>query len=305
VTGSRTTGVATTRSRPATPDDAALPPDAPRTQIRFEDVTFRYPRSERSALAGLDLTIPAGRSLAIVGENGAGKTSLVKLLCGLYPPSSGRLRVDGHDLADLDERAWRDRVAVLFQDFARYHLPVRDNIGLGAPAYAHDEERLRAAAEKAGVLDLIESLPRGWDTVLSREYTGGVDLSGGQWQRVALARTMFAVGAGARLVILDEPTAALDVRAEAQLYDRFLELTEGLTTCLISHRFSTVRRADRIVVLADGGVVEDGTHEELLDLDGRYARMFTLQAARFLDDATATSHVSSHAQHAEGTDSHA
>ncbi|GAA4990016.1 ABC transporter ATP-binding protein [Actinopolymorpha pittospori] len=309
VTDARTTaatGVATTRPRTATPD-VALPPDAPRTRIRFEDVTFRYPRSERSALAGLDLTIPAGRSLAIVGENGAGKTSLVKLLCGLYPPTSGRLRVDGHNLADLDERAWRDRVAVLFQDFARYHLPVRDNIGLGAPAYAHDEERLRAAAEKAGVLDLIESLPRGWDTVLSREYTGGVDLSGGQWQRVALARAMFAVGAGARLLILDEPTAALDVRAEAQLYDRFLELTEGLTTCLISHRFSTVRRADRIVVLSDGGVVEDGTHEELLDLDGRYARMFTLQAARFLDDATSTStsRGSSHAQHAEGTDRHA
>ncbi|GAA2756580.1 ABC transporter ATP-binding protein [Actinopolymorpha rutila] len=269
------------------PSKPAAAPDLPRTDVRFDGVTFQYPRSERTALRGLDLTIQAGRSLAIVGENGAGKTSLVKLLCGLYAPTDGRLLVDGRDLAELDPAAWRDQVAVLFQDFARYHLPVRDNIGLGAPAYAHDEDRLRLAAQKAGVLDLVESLPHGFDTVLSREYTGGVDLSGGQWQRIALARAMFAVEAGARLLILDEPTAALDVRAEAELYERFLELTEGLTTCLISHRFSTVRRADRIVVLADGGVVEDGSHEELMDLDGRYAEMFTLQASRFLDHQAA------------------
>ncbi len=268
---------------------AAAVQDLPRHGVRFDGVTFRYPRSERTALHGLDLTVAAGRSLAIVGENGAGKTSLVKLLCGLYAPTDGRLLVDGQDLADLEPAAWREQVAVLFQDFARYHLPVRDNIGLGAPAYAHDEDLLRSAARKAGVLDLVESLPRGFDTVLSREYTGGVDLSGGQWQRIALARAMFAVQAGARLLILDEPTAALDVRAEAELYERFLDLTEGLTTCLISHRFSTVRRADRIVVLADGGVVEDGSHEELMDLDGRYAEMFTLQAARFIDQHPARS----------------
>ncbi|MGW0231704.1 ABC transporter ATP-binding protein [Actinopolymorpha singaporensis] len=273
----------------AEPPGPAAAPGLPRHGVRFDGVTFRYPRSERTALRGLDLTIPAGRSLAIVGENGAGKTSLVKLLCGLYAPTRGRLLVDGNDLADLDPAAWRDLVAVLFQDFARYHLPVRDNIGLGAPAYAHDEDRLRLAARKAGVLHLVESLPHGFDTVLSREYTGGVDLSGGQWQRIALARAMFAVQAGARLLILDEPTAALDVRAEAELYERFLELTEGLTTCLISHRFSTVRRADRIVVLADGGVVEDGSHEELMDLGGRYAEMFTLQASRFLDEQPARS----------------
>ncbi|HWI62851.1 MAG TPA: ATP-binding cassette domain-containing protein, partial [Symbiobacteriaceae bacterium] len=194
---------------------------------------------------------------------------------------AGRITVDGLAVPDLDPAAWHSRVAVLFQDFARYQLSVRDNIGFGAPHLAGDLDRLRAAAEKAGALDLIESLPHGWDTVLSREYSGGTDLSGGQWQRIALARALFAVEAGARVLILDEPTAALDVRAEAELYDRFLELTAGLTTILISHRFSTVRRADRIVVLADGGVVEDGTHSELLALGGRYAEMFTLQAARF------------------------
>jgi ATP-binding cassette subfamily B protein len=261
-----------------------LPPDTPKQEIRYDGVRFRYPGAERDALGGhdgLDLTIAAHRSLAIVGENGAGKTSLVKLLCGLYVPTQGKISVDSGDLGALDPADWRSRVAVLFQDFARYQLPVRDNIGLGAPAYADDPDRLRSAADKAGVLDLIEGLPAGWDTVLSREYTGGVDLSGGQWQRIALARAMFAVEAGAKVLILDEPTAALDVRAEAVLYDRFLELTEGLTTVLISHRFSTVRRADRIVVLADGVIREDGSHDELMAVSGRYAEMFTLQAARF------------------------
>jgi ATP-binding cassette, subfamily B, bacterial len=258
-----------------------LPAGAPAAEIRFEDVCFGYPGTDRYALQGLNLTIPAGRSLAIVGENGAGKTSLVKLLCGLYTPTAGPITVDGVDVADLDPAAWRSRVAVLFQDFTRYQLSVRDNIAFGAPHLAGDPERLRTAAHNAGALELIELLPHGWETILSREYTGGVDLSGGQWQRIALARALFAVEAGARVLILDEPTAALDVRAEAELYDRFLELTAGLTTILISHRFSTVRRADRIVVLEAGSVVEDGTHSELLALGGRYAQMFMLQASRF------------------------
>jgi ATP-binding cassette subfamily B protein len=279
-----------------------LPPAAPRERIRFEGVRFSYPGTDRDVFAGLDLTVPAGRSLAIVGENGAGKTSLVKLLCGLYEPTAGRITVDGAGLSELDPAAWRSRIGVLFQDFARYQLSAADNIGLGAPAFAQDRARLRAAAERAGALPLIESLPRGWDTVLSREYEGGVDLSGGQWQRIALARAMFAVQAGARVLVLDEPTAALDVRAEAELYERFLELTSqagvpvaadaatgtpagspGLTTIVISHRFSTVRRADRIVVLAGGAVVESGTHDQLLAAGGRYAEMFTLQAARFVE----------------------
>jgi ATP-binding cassette, subfamily B, bacterial len=263
-----------------------LPDGAPRQVVRFDAVRFTYPGAEREALRGLDLDITAGRSLAVVGANGAGKTSLVKLLCGLYEPTVGRITVDGVDLAETDPDAWRAKVAVLFQDFARYQLSAADNIGLGAPHATGDRDLLRAAAGAAGALDLIESLPHGWDTVLSREYTGGVDLSGGQWQRIALARAMFAVRAGATVLVLDEPTAALDVRAEAELYDRFLELTEGLTTILISHRFSTVRRADRIVVLADGAVVEDGRHEQLLAAGGRYAEMFTLQAARFVEGST-------------------
>jgi ABC-type multidrug transport system fused ATPase/permease subunit len=265
----------------------AVPATAPAREIRFEAVGFTYPGAGRPALRDLDLAIPAGRSLAIVGENGAGKTSLVKLLCGLYDPTAGRVTVDGADLSGVDPVGWRSRVAVLFQDFARYQLPVADNVGLGAPELAGDRDRLRAAAGRAGALELIESLPYGWDTILSREYAGGVDLSGGQWQRVALARAMFAVRAGASVLVLDEPTAALDVRAEAELYERFLELTEGLTTVLISHRFSTVRRAERIVVLAGGAVVEEGTHQSLLAAGGRYAEMFTLQAARFVEGSQA------------------
>lgn len=263
----------------------ALPAGAPQEGIRFEAVRFRYRGADRDALNGLNLAVQAHHSLAIVGENGAGKTSLVKLLCGLYEPTAGRISVDGVEVTDVDPAAWRARVAVLFQDFTHYQLSVRDNIGFGAPRLAGDFDRLRAAADKAGALKLIESLPHGWDTILSPEYNNGVDLSGGQWQRIALARALFAVEGGARVLILDEPTAALDVRAEAELYDRFLELTRGITTILISHRFSTVRRADRIVVLANGAVVEAGTHADLLALGGRYAHMFTLQAARFSEPA--------------------
>ncbi len=267
-----------TRATPRAPLPAGLPAD----RIELSGVRLRYPATGHDALRGVDLTIEAGRSLAIVGENGAGKSSLVKVLCGLHAPTGGTVRVDGRDLSELDSSAWRDRISVLFQDFTRYHLTAAENIGLGAPRYAGDPDRLRAAAERAGALPLIERLPNGWDTVLSPEYSGGVDLSGGQWQRIALARALFAVDAGARVLILDEPTAALDVRAEAEIYERFLELTAGLTTILISHRFSTVRCADRIVVLERGAVVEDGGHDELLAGDGRYARMFRTQAARFV-----------------------
>ena len=262
-----------------------LSADSPRREIGLEHVTFRYPGRTADVLSDLDLVIAAGRSLAIVGSNGAGKTTLVKLLGRLYTVTSGRILADGIDLRDVDTGNWQRRVAAVYQDFAQYHLSARDNVGLGAPALAGDHDRLCIAARKAGALELIESLPRGWDTVLSRQYTGGVDLSGGQWQRIALARALFAVEGGARVLILDEPTASLDVRAEAELYDRFLEITAGLTTILISHRFSTVRRAHRICVLKGGRVVEQGAHDELVAEGGRYATMFALQAARFADEA--------------------
>jgi ATP-binding cassette subfamily B protein len=276
-------GPSSERSIPGSPAgrSTGMAADLPVHAIRFEGVRFRYAGRPDEALAGLDLVIPAGRSLAIVGDNGAGKTTLVKLLARLYDPDEGRIMVDGHDLRTIDPLAWRQRVAAVFQDFVQYELSAADNVGFGAPRRRHDRDALRRAAARAGALDLIESLPKGWATILSPRYEGGVDLSGGQWQRIALARALFAVEAGARVLILDEPTAALDVRAEADLFDRFLSITQGLTTILISHRFSTVRRADRIVVLDRGRVVEQGTHDELLGAGGRYARMFLWQAERF------------------------
>jgi ATP-binding cassette subfamily B protein len=256
----------------------------PEHEVRFEGVCFHYPGSEHEIYNGLDLTLRAGESLAVVGVNGAGKTTLVKLLARLHEPTAGRITVDGIDLRELDADQWQRRVAAIFQDFTRYELSAAANVGFGALALADDHSALAAVAAQAGATSIIEGLPAGWDTVLSRRFTAGVDLSGGQWQRIALARALLAVRAGAGILVLDEPTANLDARAEAVLYDRFLEVTRGVTTVVISHRFSTVRRADRIVVLDGGRVVEDGTHDELVGGGGHYARMFSLQAARFLDD---------------------
>jgi ATP-binding cassette subfamily B protein len=266
-------------------DGTADPAGAPRDAIRFEGVRFAYPGSERAVLESLDLEIPAGRSLAIVGLNGAGKTTLVKLLCRLYEPQAGRITADGVDVRDFPARAWRRRLGAIFQDFVHYDLPVGDNVGFGAPELLHNEERIRATLSRAGGDDLLAALPNGTATILTRSYEGGAELSGGQWQRVAIARALMAVEAGAGVLILDEPTANLDVRAEAEFFDRFLDLTRGLTTILISHRFSTVRRADRIAFVESGEVVEQGTHDELLALGGRYAELFHLQAARFAEDA--------------------
>jgi ATP-binding cassette subfamily B protein len=244
----------------------------PAREIRLRQVTFGYPGGA-PVLDRLDLTIPAGSSLAIVGQNGAGKTTMAKLLCRLYDPQAGAIEVDGVDLRELDLASWRSRVAAVFQDFIRFELPLRDNV---APSGAPDDA-VRAALESAGASGLATL-----DTVLARGYDGGTDLSGGQWQRVALARALAAVTSGAGVVLLDEPTAQLDVRGEAEIFDRLLAATRHCTTILISHRFSTVRHADRICVLEHGGVVELGTHDELMALGGRYRTMFELQAQRFL-----------------------
>jgi ATP-binding cassette, subfamily B, bacterial len=254
---------------------------APETGITFEQVSFAYPGGDRKVLDRLDLEIPAGTSTAIVGLNGAGKTTLVKLLSRLYEPSDGRITVDGAPLDDLDARSWQKRLAVIYQDFVRYELDAAANIGLGAPERSGDIAALDRAVEWAGAADVTAALPDGLATILSSRYPGGVDLSGGQWQRIALARALFAVQAGAKVLVLDEPTAQLDVRAEVAFFDRFLDLTQGLTTVVISHRFSTVRRADRIVVLDGGRVTEQGTHDELIAAGGQYAKLFELQARRF------------------------
>jgi ATP-binding cassette, subfamily B, bacterial len=243
----------------------------PAYEIRLRDVSFGY-SGGAPVLKGLDLTIPAGSSLAIVGQNGAGKTTIAKLLCRLYDPQSGSIEVDGTDLRQFDLDSWRSRVTAVFQDFIRLELPLRDNV---APAGAPDHVLL-AALDAAGAANL-GSL----DTVLARGYEGGIDLSGGQWQRIALARALAAVKMGAGVVLLDEPTAQLDVRGEAEIFDRVLAATRRCTTILISHRFSTVRHADRICVIEHGRVVELGTHEELMALGGRYRTMFDLQAQRF------------------------
>ena len=261
----------------------------PAQEIRFEGLTFAYPGGDRPVFDDLHLVVPAGTSMAIVGANGAGKTTLVKLLARLYEPTAGRILVDGVDVRELDVTAWRARLAVIFQDFVRYELSAADNVGLGGRSGIGDRGALEAAAARAGTLELVEGLPKGWDTVLARGYTDGCDLSGGEWQRIALARALLAVEAGAGVLALDEPTASLDVRAESDLFDRFLDLTSGpvgvagqpLTTLLVSHRFSTVRRAQRICVLDRGRVVELGSHQDLVAAGGRYARMFGLQAARF------------------------
>jgi ATP-binding cassette subfamily B protein len=253
----------------------------PVSAIAFEQVSFRYPGSRRTVLRELDLDLPAGTSTAIVGLNGAGKTTLVKLLSGLYQPTGGRISVDGTDLAEFDPRSWQRRLAVIYQDYVRYELDAATNVMLGAPGHLGDRAALERALEWAGAGEVTATLPDGLATVLSSRYSGGVDLSGGQWQRIALARALFAVQAGASVLVLDEPTAQLDVRAEVAFFDRFLELTRGLTTVVISHRFSTVRRADRIVVLDGGRITERGSHDELAAAGGRYAELFELQARRF------------------------
>jgi ABC-type multidrug transport system fused ATPase/permease subunit len=243
----------------------------PARDVRFRDVSFAY-SGGTPVLDHFDLTIPAGSSLAIVGQNGAGKTTLAKLLCRLYDPQSGAIEIDGEDLRKFDIASWRARLAAVFQDFIRFELPLRDNVSpAGAPDWV-----IEKALESAGAAGLASL-----DAILARGYEGGTELSGGQWQRVALARALCAVERGAGVVLLDEPTAQLDVRGEAEIFERILAATRHCTTILISHRFSTVRHADRICVLERGKVVELGTHDELMARGGRYRTMFDLQAQRF------------------------
>jgi ABC-type multidrug transport system fused ATPase/permease subunit len=273
------------RLREVLESDPASRPDRPVTDapplIRFENVGFAYPGTDRPVLHRLDLDIKPGELLGIVGLNGAGKSTLIKLLAGLYEPTSGRVTVDGADLTTMAPAAWRSRISVVFQDFVRYHLSAADNVALGNAAVPRDDEALTAAARDAGFDEVLARLPHGWDTLLARTRAGGVDLSGGQWQQVVLARALYAVRTGARLLVLDEPTAHLDVRTEFDVFGRLATHRGDATVILISHRLSTVRQADRIVLLSGGHVAESGSHDTLMALGGEYAEMFAIQAERF------------------------
>lgn len=255
--------------------------------VRFAGVTYRYPGTDRDVLAGVDVELRSGERVAIVGKNGAGKTTLVRLLCGLIQPTAGGVSVNGADLDGLDPTSWRRQLAVLFQDYVRYPVTARDNVRFGAihwqPADLH--EQIDEVAALTGARTRIGALPNGWDATLSPELSGGESLSGGEWQRLALARSLLSVAAGARVLVLDEPTAALDVRGEAELFDVLVQSLEGdddVLTVFVSHRFSTVRQADRILVVDDGRIVEDGDHDALVAAGGLYAQMFRAQAQQFV-----------------------
>ena len=244
----------------------------------FENVSFAYPGSEKLVVRDINFHLDAGEKIALIGENGAGKTTLVKLLARLYEPTAGRILLDGVDLRDYQVEGLRNEIGVIFQDYMRYDMAVRENIGFGKIESAGDEVRIIAAADKSLAKQVIDRLPNGYDQMVGRRFEGGVDLSGGEWQKVALARAYMRE---AQLLILDEPTATLDARAEYEVFERFADLTRGRMAVLISHRFSTVRMADRILVLADGAIEEEGSHHQLVALGGRYAELFELQAAGY------------------------
>ena len=251
----------------------------PEDGIRFEAVSFTYPGASQAALKSIDLHIHPGKSLALVGENGSGKTTLIKLLTRLYYPDQGRILLDGMDLKDWDEDALRQRIGVIFQDFSRYQFLVGENIGAGDVRYFDDEQRWRSAADKGMADVFIEDLPAAYDTQLGKWFKDGQELSGGQWQKIALSRAFMRTDAD--ILVLDEPTAAMDAGAEAKIFEHFRKLTKNRIAILISHRFSTVRMASQIIVIENGKVIERGTHEQLMELNGHYANLFSLQAAGY------------------------
>lgn len=285
------------RTNPRTPNPSTSPEPVAAPRVVFDEVTFRYPGSDFDVVRDLSWELPAGQAVALVGVNGAGKSTLVKLACGAYLPTRGRVLVDGVDLAGLDleqRRTWQRRVAPITQEFVRLPLAAGDNVALGTGRIwsgrinlerdqLPDTTELDATAERSGITDLIEGLSTGWGTPLNKTIPGGTDLSGGEWQRIGLARALRAVAAGASLLILDEPAAALDVESEARMVAGYLELTGGVTSLVISHRFSVVRPVPQICVLEHGRITESGSHLELMAANGRYAEMFRLQASRYVD----------------------
>jgi ATP-binding cassette, subfamily B, bacterial len=254
---------------------------APRPVMRgfeFQNVSFAYPGTSRRILDGLNFTLETGERVALIGENGQGKTTMVKLITRLYDPSEGRILLDGVDLREYDLADLHSQIGVIFQDFMRYEMTARENIAVGRVEQMHTSEEIESAAEKSLASGVVERLRGGYDQMLGRRFEGGVDLSGGEWQKLALARAYLR---DAQLLILDEPTASLDARSELEVFERFAELTFGKMALLISHRFSTVRMADRIVVIEGGRLVEEGSHSQLLAASGRYAAMFEMQAASY------------------------
>src|SRR6266478_8543553 len=267
-----------TKSTMPAPAKPTKVPQPLRGEIRFDNVTFAYPGAEANALTNLSFTVQPGETLAIVGRNGAGKTTLFKLICRLYDPNEGRILIDGIDIRDFDPNELRAQIGAMFQDYVTYQATAAENIGLGNVPDINDRERIEVAGAQAGAAELIGGLPDGYDTALGKWFDHGVNLSGGEWQKVALARAFMR---DAKILLLDEPTSALDAQAEYDLFERLRSLTRGRSAVYISHRFSTVRRADRIIFLEHGRLVEEGTHAELMRINGRYARLFRLQASAY------------------------
>jgi ATP-binding cassette subfamily B protein len=263
------------KSKVKDPEQGCPVPQPMRTGVVFDRVSFQYPTGTQKVLEDINLTIRPGEVVALVGENGSGKTTLIKLLCRLYDPTDGEISLDGIDLRRFEKRALRDEVSVIFQDYAKYHLTARENIWLGNTALPPDHERIRLAAKCSGADAVINSLPHGYETVLGKWFQDGEELSIGEWQKVALARAFVR---NTQIIVLDEPTSSMDARGEYALFQNFRQLAAGRTTILISHRFSTVRMADRIYVLQDGRIIEEGSHDELMDQGGIYARLFEIQA---------------------------